>query len=127
MIFTNQRLREIAEDGFLAHGEGKSLAQALLSADLLAINRDKRIAELERANASQDDHINQQQDRMALLEKKVVDLRGTLRAALKRLATPVRLPAGDYPDGDIDCPLVISVDEAMAAIRAAGFNVEGEA
>ena len=32
--------------------------------------KDKRIAELERSNQAQDDHINQQQDRIDSLEKK---------------------------------------------------------
>ncbi|EMH4077249.1 ead/Ea22-like family protein [Serratia marcescens] len=43
--------------------------------------KDKRIAELERANQSQDDHINQQQDRIDSLEKKNGDLGRTLGAA----------------------------------------------
>ncbi|HGM5805690.1 TPA: hypothetical protein ACKP33_001923 [Serratia marcescens] len=62
-------------------------------------SRDKRIAELESANQSQDDHINQQQDRIESLEKKNGDLGQGLQAAEKRiaglvarLATPVRLP-----------------------------------
>ncbi|HFD7741165.1 TPA: hypothetical protein ACF54C_005016, partial [Serratia marcescens] len=42
-----------------------------------------------------------------------------------KLATPVRLPGSFYPDGDIDCPLVVELDEAVEAIRAAGFTVEG--
>ncbi|HGM5295001.1 TPA: hypothetical protein ACKP0P_001569 [Serratia marcescens] len=54
--------------------------------------KDKRIAELERANQSQDDHINQQQDRIDSLEKKNGDVGRSLGAAEKRLATPVRLP-----------------------------------
>ncbi len=85
----------------------------------------KRIAELERANKSQDDHINQQQDRIESLEKKNGDLGQSLGAAEKRLATPVRLPGSFYPDGDIDCPLAVELDEAVEAIRAAGFEVEG--
>ncbi|MGP3095396.1 ead/Ea22-like family protein [Serratia marcescens] len=55
--------------------------------------KDKRIAELERTNQSQDDHINQQQDRIDSLEKKNGDLGRSLGAAEKRLATPVRLPS----------------------------------
>ncbi|HGM7112042.1 TPA: hypothetical protein ACKQEX_000810 [Serratia marcescens] len=51
----------------------------------------KRIAELERANQSQDDHINQQQDRIESLEKTNAGLGQRLGAAEKRLATPVRL------------------------------------
>ncbi|MBH2795128.1 hypothetical protein I5Q20_03520 [Serratia marcescens] len=53
--------------------------------------KDKRIAELERANTSQDDHINQQQDRIDSLEKTNTGLGRRLGDAEKRLATPVRL------------------------------------
>lgn len=42
--------------------------------------------------ASQDDHINQQQDRIESLEKKNGDLGKALGSAEKRLATPVRVP-----------------------------------
>ncbi|MGQ6163590.1 hypothetical protein ACUNG5_11025 [Serratia sp. IR-2025] len=51
----------------------------------------KRIAELESANKSQDDHINQQQDRIDSLEKTNAGLGRRLGDAEKRLATPVRL------------------------------------
>ena len=54
--------------------------------------KDKRIAELESANKSQDDHINQQQDRIDSLEKTNAGLGRRLGDAEKRLATPVRLP-----------------------------------
>lgn len=53
--------------------------------------KDKRIAELERANQSQDDRINQQQDRIDSLEKTNTGLGRRLGDAEKRLATPVRL------------------------------------
>ncbi|HFF9779737.1 hypothetical protein [Serratia marcescens] len=53
--------------------------------------RDTRIAELESANKSQDDHINQQQDRIDSLEKTNAGLGRRLGDAEKRLATPVRL------------------------------------
>lgn len=53
---------------------------------------EQRIAELERANQSQDDHINQQQDRIDSLEKTNASLGRGLAAAEKRLATPVQLP-----------------------------------
>ncbi|ALE95861.1 hypothetical protein ABH11_01517 [Serratia marcescens] len=45
----------------------------------------KRIAELERANTSQDDHINQQQDRIDSLEKTNASLGQRLGAAEKRI------------------------------------------
>ncbi|OPJ94775.1 hypothetical protein [Serratia marcescens] len=51
----------------------------------------ERIAELESANKSQDDHINQQQDRIDSLEKTNAGLGRRLGDAEKRLATPVRL------------------------------------
>lgn len=47
--------------------------------------KDKRIAELERANKSQDDHINQQQDRIESLEKTNTELGQRLGAAEKRI------------------------------------------
>ncbi|PKR39924.1 hypothetical protein CU560_18515 [Serratia ureilytica] len=60
--------------------------------------KDKRIVALERINKAQEDHINQQQDRIESLEKKNGDLGHGLQAAEKRiaglvarLATPVRL------------------------------------
>lgn len=54
---------------------------------LLADNeaKDKRILELERANQSQDDHINQQQDRIDSLEKTNAGLGRELAAAGKQL------------------------------------------
>lgn len=86
------------------------LARFIAAADpetilaLLADNeaKDKRIAELERdelamrassraVHEAQDDHINQQQNRIESLEKKNGDLGRALGAAEKRLATPVRL------------------------------------
>jgi len=64
--------------------------------------KDKRIAELEQdelamrassraVHEAQENHINQQQDRIDSLEKKNVDLGRALGTAEKRLATPVRL------------------------------------
>ncbi|MGP2911160.1 hypothetical protein ACTVKE_14745 [Serratia marcescens] len=47
-------------------------------------------------------------------------------ALKERLATPVRLPGSFYPDGGIDCPLVVELYGAIEAIRAAGFTVEGD-
>ena len=56
----------------------------------------------------------------------IVDSHAETVAELRaKLATPVRLPGSFYPDGDIDCPLVVELDEAVEAIRAAGFVVEG--
>lgn len=52
----------------------------------------QRIAELESANTSQDDHINQQQDRIESLEKKNGDLGQGLQAAEKRIAELEQVP-----------------------------------
>ncbi|CVA10790.1 hypothetical protein [Serratia marcescens] len=88
----------------------------------------QRIAELERANQSQDDHINQQQDRIDSLEKKNGDLGRSLGAAEKRLATPVRLPNKNDDEFWFDNVFqVAKFDRAVErAIRAAGFTVEGD-
>ncbi|MGQ5775117.1 hypothetical protein ACUNIS_23590, partial [Serratia sp. IR-2025] len=64
------------------HAANPEVIAALL-AELEA--KDKRIAELERANTSQDDHINQQQDIIDSLEKKNGDFGKALGAAEKRL------------------------------------------
>ncbi|CAI1705226.1 Uncharacterised protein [Serratia proteamaculans] len=54
------------------------------------------------------------------------DLKAEIAALRAKLATPVRLPGSFYPDGDIDCPLVVELDEVVEAIRSAGFTVEGD-
>ncbi|WP_336062428.1 hypothetical protein [Serratia sp. 201] len=88
----------------------------------------KRIAELERANQSQDDHINQQQDRIDSLEKKNGDLGRSLGAAEKRLATPVRLPNKGDDEFWFDAVFqVAKFDRAVErAISAAGFKFVGD-
>jgi len=103
---------------------------------LLADNeaKDKRIAELEQdelatrassraVHEAQENHINQQQDRIESLEKKNVDLGRALGAAEKRLATPVRLPDPDENDYGYQS---ISYLQAIDAINDAGFTVEGD-
>lgn len=84
--------------------------------------KDERIGELERANTSQDDHINQQQDRIESLEKTNTGLGQRLGAAEKRLATPVRLPK---PCAFNLCDLV-DRDAVIASLREQGFTVEGD-
>ncbi len=97
----------------------------------------KRLAELESANKSQDDHINQQQDRIDSLEKKNGDLGRSLGAAEKLLATPVRLPKRWDVSGQVNPPRIVEVqfeqqnrthDQCAEAIRTAGFTftVEGD-
>jgi hypothetical protein len=71
--------------------------------------KDKRIA-------TQDDYINQQQDRIESLEKKNGDLGKALGTAEKRLATPVRLSEST----------VMSRRYVVAAIEKAGFTVGDE-
>ncbi|RJK66705.1 hypothetical protein CMV60_10470 [Serratia marcescens] len=96
--------------------------------------KDKRIAELERANQSQDDHINQQQDRIESLEKKNGDLGRALGAAEKRLATPIKIVNYDefficHVSGASDDYCKGWVDGRNAAARdvgKAGFTVEGD-
>ena len=90
----------------------------------------KRIAELERSNQSQDDHINQQQDRIDSLEKTNAGLGRRLAAAEKRLTTPVRLPdsrkcvSGDryqWSDGVHNYR-----QDTIATLRELGFIVGDE-
>ncbi|HFQ6844183.1 hypothetical protein [Serratia nevei] len=90
--------------------------------------KDKRIAELERTNQSQDDHINQQQDRIDSLEKKNGDLGRSLGAAEKRLATPVRLPNKNDDEFWFDGVFqVAKFDRAVErAVSAAGFKFVGD-
>ncbi|EPK4544210.1 hypothetical protein M1I87_004449 [Serratia marcescens] len=95
--------------------------------------KDKRIAELERANQSQDDHINQQQDRIDSLEKTNAGLGQRLGDAEKRLATPVRLTdertlwAGedDYDTGHVKGWNANRIEQA-ALLKKQGFKVEGD-
>lgn len=92
----------------------------------------KRIAELERANQSQDDHINQQQDRIDSLEKTNSGLGRRLGDAEKRLATPIKIVNYDefficHVSGASDDYCKGWVDGRNAAARdvgKAGFTVE---
>ncbi|MGI0466330.1 hypothetical protein [Serratia marcescens] len=106
-------------------------ASALL-AELEA--KDKRIVALERINKAQEDHINQQQDRIESLEKKNGDLGHGLQAAEKRiaglvarLATPVRLPNKNDAEFWFGSTFqVAKFDRAVErAISAAGFKFVG--
>ncbi len=90
----------------------------------------QRIAELESANKSQDDHINQQQDRIDSLEKTNAGLGRRLGDTEKRLATPVRLPALLHPESDAVNGMIFAngrneaIAECSVAIRQAGFLSE---
>ncbi|EMH4032951.1 Uncharacterised protein [Klebsiella oxytoca] len=99
--------------------------------------KDKRIAELEFANQSQDDHINQQQDRIDSLEKTNTGLGQRLGAAEKRLATPVDINLPERRDDSYDWDGA-SPSEAFNTcrsicglmfrqqLRAGGVKVEGD-
>lgn len=69
-------------------------------------------------------HVKDIEATLIVAADEVADLTKERDEALARLATPVRLPGSFYPDGDIDFPLVVELDEAVEAIRTAGFNVE---
>lgn len=110
---------------------------AALLAELEA--KDKRIAELEldelamRASSravheAQENHINQQQDRIDSLEKTNAGLGRGLAAAEAKLATPVRLPEKfsmlhrtDFHE-DYHSTMAFKSVEVFDAIRAAGFT-----
>ncbi len=112
----------------------------LLSALLAELEaKDKRIAELEldelamRASSravheAQENHINQQQDRIDSLEKTNAGLGRGLAAAEQRLATPVRLPSKNDDEFWFDGVFqVAKFDRAVErAVRAACFTVDGD-
>ncbi|MDE1511962.1 hypothetical protein PWJ72_21355 [Serratia nevei] len=155
----NELTWDCPPDWMVETGKVKNLkprySQEYVSALLAELEaKDKRIEELGRANQSQDDHINQQQDRIDSLEKTNVGLGRGLAASKtnaeyyksafeeqrdhadmleKRLATPVRLGAGvlmvsaySANSCDSEWHLCLARDSVVSAIRAAGFTVEGD-
>lgn len=80
----------------------------------------------DKAWSAQDNHINQQADRIESLEKKNGELGRALGAEGKRIAeleakkVKIKMPESFYPDGDIECPLVINEYQIIEAILAAG-------
>ncbi|WP_447888497.1 hypothetical protein [Serratia fonticola] len=118
-----------------------------LKADVAVMGN--RIAELERANAAQDDHINQQQDRIDTLEKKNDELgkhigkqekllKGTEESLIasvdmvaeleRRLQQPIKLRKCDI---GIACEfisehVVVSLAAVMVEAATAGFKAEVE-
>ncbi|CVF69571.1 ead/Ea22-like family protein [Serratia marcescens] len=86
----------------------------------------ERIAELERTNQSQDDHINQQQDRIDSLEKTNAGLGRRLGDAEKLLATPVRLPDVLFIKVSGSAVPVMHAGRVKERVHAAGFTVEGD-
>jgi len=111
IIMNNDDKRRIAE----LEAEGKVWASAATKHLARAEEAEQRVAELSELETH-----NQ------CLIKKNADLTQQNIKLGERLATPVRLPGSFYPDGDIDLPLVVELDEAVEAIRAAGFTVEGD-
>ncbi|EIV5115822.1 TPA: hypothetical protein ACU8LT_002959 [Salmonella enterica] len=91
---------------------------------------EKRIAELERANAAQDDHINQQQDRIDVLERRNAEL-GKYAGELESRTVTVKMyddfqlchygTTEDYAKGYID-----SQNNFTKWLSAAGIKVKGE-
>ncbi|MEB7941408.1 ead/Ea22-like family protein [Raoultella ornithinolytica] len=52
---------------------------------------------------------------------------GRLRVEREELESrTVKLPEAFYPDGDIDCPLAINVDDVKDVLTAAGIKWEAE-
>lgn len=95
-------------------------------------NANKHISKLERANAAQDDHINQQQDRIAELDKRLIEYAGIATREAHRVAeleartvTPPKNNVANVGDSRwMWCQRDLMWIEA---IRAAGIKViEGE-
>lgn len=100
--------------------------------------KDKRISELEldelamRASSravheAQENHINQQQDRIDSLEKTNAGLGRGLAAAEQKLATPVRLPT-EHELHQVACSECAGncLELVESTVRAAGFTVSEE-
>lgn len=100
-------------------------------------NANTHISKLERANAAQDDHINQQQDRIAELDKRLIEYAGIATREARRVAElearTVNLPklsvgevmhmsgfSRDYAEG-----WCAGNDNAIHEIRTAGVKVKG--
>ncbi|WP_241169871.1 hypothetical protein [Serratia marcescens] len=135
--WNNKLTRHCPPDWMMEEGKVTGLkllySQEYVSALLAELEaKDKRIAELERANQSQGDHINQQQDRIDSLEKTNTGLGRRLGDAEKRLATPIKIVNYDefficHVSGASDDYCKGWVDGRNAAARdvgKAGFTVE---
>lgn len=73
----------------------------------------QRIAELEESNAQ----VIQSRDHYK---------RMTEEGLKQSDVVSVKLPEGFYPDGDIDCPLVVELDDVKEMLAAAGIKWEAE-
>ena len=87
LLISNAIEYEISATDLLAELEAKDKRIAELELDELAMRASSRAV-----HEAQENHINQQQDRIDSLEKTNAGLGRGLAAAEKRLATPVRLP-----------------------------------
>lgn len=97
-----------------------------LKADVAVMG--KRIAELERANAAQDDHINQQQDRIDTLEKKNGELGKHVGKLEQRLQQPIKLPKREIGMACefVSDHIVVSLAAVLVEAATAGFKAEVE-
>lgn len=99
-------------------------------------NANTHISKLERANVAQDDHINQQQDRIAELDKRLIEYAGIATREARRVAElearTVTLPPKEHDNGtdsqiDINAGFANRMwQKCYDAIRAAGIGVKGE-
>ncbi|WP_439080191.1 hypothetical protein [Serratia sarumanii] len=85
--------------------------------------KDKRIAELERANTSQDDHINQQQDRIESLEKTnartVVEQNLVIKGGGRGCGYTADMRFDDFPACDSEREAALKLADWMQHLGAA--------
>ncbi|HHT0123551.1 TPA: hypothetical protein ACTW2L_001090 [Raoultella planticola] len=69
-------------------------------------------------------------ERIAYLEKRLKGTEESLIASTDMVAElesrTVKLPEAFYPDGDIDCPLVVNLDDVKEMLTTTGINWEAE-
>ncbi|MFU0967190.1 hypothetical protein [Kluyvera ascorbata] len=120
---------EIDSDYFAVVSECESYGQeteAELSITDFALRAagyvDALVEALEKAQTERDEFRNRLKLERAILED--ADKR---IAELESHTVTVKLPEAFYPDGDIDCPLVVELEEVKEMLAAAGIQViEGE-
>lgn len=121
-------LREDAAKWFKAFEKAVSVGAryeeriAELELDELAMQASSRAV-----HEAQENHINQQQDRIDSLEKTNAGLGRGLAAAEQKLATPVRLPT-EHELHQVACSECAGncLELVESTVRAAGFTVEGD-
>lgn len=57
-------------------------------------------------------------------DKALIDEQAKRIAELEARTVTVKLPEPFYPDGDIDCPLVVELDDVKSACAAAGITLD---